>query len=153
MSGSQVQNLIAGLEKLPAYEGLVFRACPDGAEFVRDGQVAVARGLVSATKREGALAQSPDVYAIASRNGRDVSLFSAAREEQEVVFLPGTTFALWHSFDVDGRTVRAVFEIAPDEKVGPEQTAALERDARERLTAAAPVSIRIDRFTGDLATA
>lgn len=115
---SRLEELLRTIEKLPPLRGITFRGCPSDAQFVRDGQSVVAGGLVSSSRNLDVATEgrsAPGVYAIMSRSGRDISPFSARREENEVVFLPGTLFFLAGTRRLGGLDVRMVFELDPQQ--------------------------------------
>lgn len=149
-------GFLRAVEKLPPHRGLVFRACPAGAEFVRPGQSTVLQAPVSTSRslRLVRAAGTPAIYAITTSTARDLSAFSAAREEQEVLLLPGTLLHLAGTRDVDGLAVRLVFEVEPGQEPLPEdlpdQVASAVAAALAESGAAEPLEVR-DRFVGDLA--
>ncbi|MFC7403997.1 hypothetical protein [Georgenia alba] len=151
MSTPSPGNLTAALEKLPPLESTAFRVSPEGAEFVRDGQMVVTAGPLSATRDPALLGAAPVLYAIAGRTGRDISPFSANRTEQETVFLPGTVFALWSTIDVDGRAVRLVFETEIGQTIDGETVEAFTASVRAAVTSLDPAAVPPDRFIGDIA--
>lgn len=145
--------LLSALEKLPAYEGVAFRGCPEDAGFVRDGQVTVTTRPVAATRDAGLVRGGRALYAILLRTGRDVAPFSADRSEAEVAILPGTMLAIAEHLALPlptGEvTVRFVAEVAPGEPATPEEVAGLKSAAVAALFNATTRESRA-RFTGDL---
>ncbi len=160
-AGDRFQEFLATLEKLPPFRGVTFRGCSGDAQFVRDGQSVVTRGLVSSSRSLDVATErrtAPALYAVMSRTGRDISPFSAKREEHEVVFLPGTLFFLAESRRLAGLDVRLVFEL--ETGGGPQQlpddlvtrfAEEMERFLSSRLAApVAQVEPVPGKFAGDI---
>lgn len=108
------QRINAFLEELrsfPGWSGISFRGMSADAEFGRTANVAVSRGLV-ATSRDSRVAtenfSTPGVYAILGTDGRGIESVSRYPKEFEVLFLPGTTFAVTDRIEVDGYPVTLV---------------------------------------------
>jgi hypothetical protein len=113
--GDRVTEFLATLEKLPPFRGVTFRGCAADATFVRTGQSVVTRGLVPTSRNldvatDNRTAQA--LYAVLSQTGRDISPFSAKREELEVVLLPGTLMYLAETRQMSGLDVRLVVELS-----------------------------------------
>lgn len=142
---------LVALEKLPALTGAVYRGVPPGATFVRPNQVVVTSGLTTVTRHLAVLGATPSVYAISTRSARDISLFSAQREEQEAVVLPGTALALSHCEVIGQRTVFFVFEMTIGEQICPDQVAAFVEQVRPVLAEPPlPEVAPRERFVGDI---
>lgn len=153
-----LEEFLATLERLPAYEGVVFRGC-DARSFERwPGRAAVTQGLTS-TSRDARVATenftTDAVYAILSRTGRAIEQFSAAVHEREVVFLPGVVLTLVTRARADDLLVVIVEEFDPraaepvvsdlDDIKGQIGRAILEARSRE-----AGPPVRPGRFAGDI---
>lgn len=113
-AGGATQRVNAFLEELrsfPGWSGISFRGMSTEAEFGQTANVAVSRGLV-ATSRDSRVAtenfSTPGVYAILGTEGRGIESVSRYPKEFEVLFLPGTTFAVIDKIEVDGYPVTLV---------------------------------------------
>ena len=88
-------NLIRGLSKLPAYDGVTFRGATPEDTFGTTSGTVVAQGL-TATSRDARVATenftAAAVYAVVGTHGRMVESVSQHPAEREVVFLPGALF-------------------------------------------------------------
>ena len=157
---SRLRAFLDTLDRLPPLSGVVFRGCVDGAEFVRDGQAVVTRGLVSGSRDLDVATEgrtSAALYAILSRTGRDISAFSSRPTEREVVFSPGCLFFLAETVQVDDLPVRLVLELevgdgpprVPEELLPrfAEEMAALLRQWRP---AQQPREQILGKFVGDI---
>lgn len=111
-----LEAFLATVEKLPTHLGLVFRGCGARSHERWPGRALVTEGLVS-TSRDPRVATenftTEAVYAILSRNGRQIEHFSAARHEQEVLLLPGTVLTLVTRVRVGDLGVTVVEEFDP----------------------------------------
>lgn len=157
-----LETLLATLEQLPPHEGIVFRGCEARSHERWSGRAHVTEALLS-TSRDPRVATdnfaTDAVYAILSRRGRAIEQFSAAREEREVVFLPGTVLTLVTRVRVKDLGVTIVEEFDPTSQVDPEQEqvdyselqeaigrAILEAELREPVP-----QPHTDKFVGDIA--
>lgn len=114
---ARVEEFLRTLRQLPPYVGTTLRGCPAEATFVRPGQVTVTSWVVSTTRNLEVATDNRAVsslYAILSRTGRDITPFSAARDELEVVLLPGTALMLAEVRELAGYRVHLVTEVDPD---------------------------------------
>lgn len=162
-----LEALLATLEQLPPHEGIVFRGCEARSHERWPGRAHVLQTLLS-TSRDPRVATdnfaTEAVYAILSRTGRAIEQFSAAREEREVVFLPGTVFTLVTRVRVKDLGVTIVEEFDPAaaaaaEAAGaepePVDFAALQEEIGRAVLEAElrePVpSPNTDKFVGDIA--
>jgi hypothetical protein len=109
----RIEAMLKGLSELPPTRAISYRGCTSDAAFRRTGQSVVTRGLVATSGSPGiALAEGPAaLYAILGNTGRHVAPFSARREENEIVFLPGTLFYLQSTLVIDDLAVHLVFEL------------------------------------------
>lgn len=150
------------LDRLPPYYGPTLRGCPAEARFVRDGQSVVTQGLVSTSRNLEVATESrtaPALYAVLTRTGRDISQFSAKRDEQEVVLLPGTVLYLAETRSMADTDIRLVFEVEVEDgsvqqvpvEVRDRFYAEIERFLEARLSAPA-VSVQSipGKFCGDI---
>lgn len=111
-----LETLLRTLEQLPPHEGLVFRGCEARSHERWPGRAHVSERLLSASRDPRVATENfttEAVYAILSRTGRAIEQFSAAREEREVVFLPGTVFTLVTRVRVRDLGVTIVEEFDP----------------------------------------
>ncbi len=124
--GARVARMLAALEKLPRTRGLTFRGLPAG-ESPPSG--AIVTSLVNPTSRDPRVASEnfahPTLLAIATRSGRDISMFGADPSEAELVLLPGVMLLPLADVRVEEAdlTVVLVEEVdlnasAPDEPAG-----------------------------------
>ncbi len=98
---SRLEAFLRGLDQLPPYEGVSFRGRSRAATFGRAARTVVTRGIL-ATSRDPSVALRDaepadgsgvrEVYAIFGQRGRYIAPFSARRDEEEVVFGPGSMF-------------------------------------------------------------
>ncbi len=96
---ARVDALNSALEKLPAYDGPVFRGSDLPSAVLaqyQPGEVIVEDAFLSTTT-DSAVARSPEFegnveFEIRSSTGRDISSFSMIPHEQEVLFRAGTRF-------------------------------------------------------------
>lgn len=155
-----LETLLSTLESLPPHEGVVFRGCEARSHERWPGRAHVTEELL-ATSRDPRVATenftTDAVYAILSRTGRAIEQFSAAREEREVVFLPGTVLTLVTRVRVKDLGVTIVEEFDPHAEGPPEPVdlgvvgeeigrAILEAELR------APVPTPVEgKFAGDIA--
>jgi len=85
----------SGLYQLPAYRGTVYRGATLSDEIAAKyvpGAIVREHAFVSTVANPAVRFPGNTTFVIASVNGRDVSTFSARREEREVVFFTGTLF-------------------------------------------------------------
>lgn len=151
MNGPNPDAFLKTLEKLPPFHGVVFRGCPVDAAFARDGQVTVTTGFTATTRRPDLVAGSGTIYAIYTTTAREISAFSAQKDEYETVVLPGTTLALAETRQLAGIDVRLVFEFTPGQQIPPETVETVATTVESWL---ADLSTRPDprpRFIGDIA--
>jgi len=101
----KIEALKTALDKLPGYEGTTdrfivsarLRGGTDYADLYQPGTVIEEKAFLS-TAKTGALAagawntEGYDRIAIVGRSGRDISNYSAFKDESEVLFRPGTRF-------------------------------------------------------------
>ncbi|MGH3088701.1 MAG: hypothetical protein ACRDSJ_15455 [Rubrobacteraceae bacterium] len=138
------------LEKLPPFQGVVFRGCPAETEFARDGQVTVTTGFTATTRRPDLVAGTGTIYAIYTTTAREISAFSAQKDEYETVVLPGTTLALAETRELSGLDIRLVFEFTPGQQIPPETVETIATTVEAWL---ADITSRPDprpRFIGDI---
>ncbi|MFC6341384.1 TNT domain-containing protein [Nocardioides hankookensis] len=87
-------DFLNGLDKLPPWTGLSFRGLPPGP-FPEEGATILAQG-VTATSRDPRVATENfavrGLWAISGRSGRAIEELSAAPDDREVVFRPGSFF-------------------------------------------------------------
>ncbi|MEV7973924.1 hypothetical protein [Cellulomonas sp. NPDC089187] len=98
-------SLVAALDKLPPFGGVSFRGFEQPPNIPI---TSVAAALVPTTQNPLVATENGRVRAIAAflhRTGRDLSIFSAAPTEQEVVIRPGTAWQQLLMVDVPGLTV------------------------------------------------
>lgn len=120
---SRLEAFLRGLDQLPPYEGVSFRGRSREATFGRAARTVVTRGIL-ATSRNPAVALrdaepaddsgAREVYAILGQRGRYIAPFSARRDEEEVVFGPGSMFQVRDDIVTgadDGPPVRAVLVV------------------------------------------
>ncbi|MGH3367810.1 MAG: hypothetical protein ACRDOY_11460, partial [Nocardioidaceae bacterium] len=115
--GGRVAEFLATLEKLPPFRGVTFRGCAADAAFVRPGQSVVTQGVVATSRNLDVATENRTasaLYAVLSQTGRDISPFSARRDELEVVLLPGTLLYLAETRRISGLDVRLVVELTQD---------------------------------------
>jgi hypothetical protein len=151
-------GLLETLAKLPATPCVSFRGCAPDATFVRPGQVTVIQGLLPTSRNldvatDGGAVRT--VYAVIGREGRDISPFSAHREQREVVFLPGAAFALAGTVTAGRWTAHLVFEIEIPvrEQIDADTVARAEQELVALLSsyAATPgVEAPPGKFVGDI---
>jgi hypothetical protein len=153
-----VEAFLSNLERLPPYQGIVFRGC-DEASHQRWPERAVVTQGVLATSRDPLVAThnftTPAVYAILTRTGRAIEQFSAALHEREVVLLPGTVLTQVTRVRFDDLPITVVEEFdsqAPAVEPTPldQAQARIAKAIREAQAADnAPEPLR-DRFVGDI---
>lgn len=139
------------LEKLPPFQGVVFRGCPADAGFAHDGQVTVTTGFTATTRRPDLVAGSGTIYAIYTTTAREISAFSAQKDEYETVVLPGTTLALAETRRLAGLDVRLVFEFTPGQQIPPETVETVATTVESWLADITPSTEPRPRFVGDIA--
>lgn len=138
------------LEKLPPFQGVVFRGCPADAGFARDGQVTVTTGFTSTTRRPDLVAGSGTVYAIYTTTAREISAFSAQKDEYETVVLPGTALALAETRRLAGLDVRVVVEFTPGQQIPPATVETIATTVESWLADLTPSPDPRPRFIGDI---
>lgn len=148
---SEPAAMLSALEKLPAFKGVVFRGCPEDAHFTRDNQVTVTLGPISTSRRPDLVAGAGTVYAIYTSTGREITAFSAQKDEYEVVLLPGTTLAIASTRRLGDLDVRLVFEITPGQQVAPETVETMATTVASWLADVRPAAEVRPRFVGDIA--
>jgi hypothetical protein len=161
-----LETLLATLEQLAPYGGLVFRGCEARSHERWPGRAHVSERLISGSRDPRVATQNfttEAVYAILSRTGRSIEQFSAAREEREVVFLPGTVFTLVTRVRVKDLGVTIVEEFDPAAQASGEagaepeavDFAALQQEIGRAVLEAAlrePVPAPTEgKFVGDIA--
>lgn len=107
---SHSANIASALSKLPAFSGPTWRAAnfEVAGPFALETPLATSRSLPVATQNF----TLSGVHLFLSSEGRDVSLFSASSTDQEVVLLPGATFAPVSTFiDIAGLRVQMLLGI------------------------------------------
>lgn len=128
-----VASAVAGMSKLTAYDGVVFRGAyrggfPDAARFMaahQVGEVVEYSAFTSASYERGF---SGDVqYAIRSINGRVVEDLAADPFENEVLFFPGTRFRV--AAVQEGHPMRIILEELQDQSVAVPDTHKFAQDA------------------------
>jgi hypothetical protein len=117
----QVSTLLGALEKLPPHRGVSYRGIPADARFGHhEGQVVVTR-LLTASSRDVRVATenftSAGLYVVVGRTGRAIEHLSQHPEEQEVVFLPVSTFLVLQRARIDDLLVVVVEQLNPE--LGP----------------------------------
>jgi hypothetical protein len=92
------KSLTIGLKKLPAYTGFVFRGgnLPESViATMRKDKIFTDKAFVSTSFSHGFAGEHQILIEAKGKNGKDVSSFSIFKEaEGEVLFLPGTKFAV-----------------------------------------------------------
>ncbi|MER7557003.1 hypothetical protein ABTZ46_08675 [Nocardioides sp. NPDC126508] len=151
MSVPNPDAFLKTLEKLPPFQGVVFRGCPADAEFIRDGQVTVTTGFIATTRRPDLVASGGTVYAIYTTTAREISAFSAQKDEYETVVLPGTALALAETRRLAGLDVRLVIEFTPGQQIPPETVESIATTVESWLTDLTPSPDPRPRFIGDIA--
>jgi len=111
----RVEAMLKGLSELPPVRAISYRGCDQNAQFVREGQSVATQYLTPTSGSPAvALGENPaPLYAILGNTGRHVAPFSARREENEVVFLPGSLFYLQSTQVVGDVVVHLVLELDP----------------------------------------
>lgn len=142
----QVSTLLGALEKLPPHRGVSYRGIPADARFGHhEGQVVVTR-LLTASSRDVRVATenftSAGLYVVVGRTGRAIEHLSQRPEEQEVVFLPVSTFLVLQRARIDDLLVVVVEQLNPELGPADDPLATLEelgalavvrvREARQR---------------------
>jgi hypothetical protein len=156
----RVTAFLESLQQLPPYVGVTLRGCPAGSTFAQVGQTTVTTGVVATTRNLEVATDNravPSLYAILSRTGRDIAPFSAARDELEVVLLPGTALQLVETRQLAGFRVHLVTEVDPD-RVEAMPSELLERFADEierflearRTPSEKPGGAITGKFVGDI---
>lgn len=105
-------TIASTLSRLPAFAGPTWRAADSEIEspFALQVPLATTRSLRVATRNFTVLG----VHLFLSAEGRDVSMFSARASDEEIVLLPGATFAPATKFvDIGGFRVQVLLGI-PD---------------------------------------
>ena len=151
MTRPDSSGFLKTLEKLPPFHGIVFRGCSANAGFARDGQVTVTTGFTATTRRPDLVAGSGTIYAIYTTTAREISAFSAQKDEYETVVLPGTTLALAETRTLAGLDVRLVFEFTPGEQIPPEAVETVATTVESWLADITAPQTPRDRFIGDIA--
>ena len=157
-ANQRLTAFLEGLERLPWWRGIAWRGVTAGSGFGFTEPTVVTRGITAAS-RDPRVATAgfttPGVYAILSQTGRDLGQFSAAPQEQEVVFAPGTL--LQSQGRIEGPCpIVVVYELlVGDGQVrGPEvDPARLASDLQEMLDTArarGPIGPVRDRFAGEI---
>lgn len=142
--------MLKTLEKLPPFKGVVFRGCAPDAQFARDNQVTVTTGMVSTSRRPDLVAGTGTVYAIYTRSAREITAFSAQKDEYETVLLPGTVLAIAETRRLGPLEVRLVFEIEPGQQIPPETVEAMAATVEPWLAGLRPAAEVRPRFVGDI---
>ena len=110
-----LDSAVAGMEKLPNYEGTVYRGTslsPDILAKYVPGQTVVEDAFTSTSKTLQASFDGNTKFVIQSLQGKDVSLLSKYPGEQEILFRPGSPFkVLSNSTDASGQTTIFLKEI------------------------------------------
>lgn len=151
MNAPKPDAFLKTLEKLPPFHGIVFRGCPSGASFTPDGRVTVTTGFTATTRRPDLVAGSGTIYAIYTTTAREISAFSAQKDEYETVVLPGTTLALAETRRLGGLDVRLVFEFTPGQQIPPETVETVATTVESWLADITPSTEPRPRFVGDIA--
>src|SRR5579862_3999660 len=100
---------ITALNKLPSFKGIVWRGIPERTNFNLGDYAIQTWWVVTSTSKdlkviEPFLGQTGTLYAIETINGKDISQYSAIRDEQEVILMPGTRIYLKNEpLQVDNR--------------------------------------------------
>ncbi|GAB0104454.1 hypothetical protein JMUB6875_34280 [Nocardia sp. JMUB6875] len=90
-----VADITSGLEKLPAYDGTVWRGThltPEQIARYVPGEKVTEASFTSTSRDPRRIFTSKVEFIIHSESGRDISALSARPSEKEVLFKPGTTF-------------------------------------------------------------
>ena len=157
-------GFLAGLDKLPAYEGITFRGLASGA--VAPTSTAMATDVMATSRDPRVATQNftcPALLAALNRTGRDISALSAHPDEAEVVLRPGAMWRPLVTVDVLSPAVRVhILEeldlsgaARPLASWGPTVDDVQARVMRAIQIAAArePVEVRVPgKFTGSWAT-
>jgi hypothetical protein len=132
----KIMAMSAALAKLAPYGGTVWRACDldaSQATTYRVGDVVMEPAFVSATRDAQRYAPGPTTFAIASRNGKDISTMSKFPQDAEVVFDRGSLFLV---LAVDTGTLSGestVFLADLPRDLTPSDLSTLGRPSRELL--------------------
>lgn len=89
-----MKSINAGLDKMPAYEGVTYRKAsltPEQFALYKPGMVVEERGFTSTSKNQGVWSGSHH-YTVHGKSGRDVQKISNHKNEAEVLFKSGTRF-------------------------------------------------------------
>ena len=110
-----LESSVAGLEKLPSYEGTVYRGVtlsPESIAKYVPGETVVESAFTSTSKTMGTSFPGNTKFVIQSLEGKDVSLLSKYPGEQEILFRPGSPFkVLSKTTDASGKTTIFLKEI------------------------------------------
>ncbi|MBA3783243.1 hypothetical protein [Nocardioides sp. InS609-2] len=111
---SQAEQFIRTLEQLPPYDGVAFRGWVT-TDVWESGAASLVTHQFTPASRDPRVATenftTSGVYAILSRSGRSIEMFSARREEREVVFMPATPLVWGTRIEVEGVAVTVIEEI------------------------------------------
>src|SRR5690606_17936559 len=100
----------------PSWWGVSFRGFTRESQFGVATRSAVARGLVPASRNLRMATENytcAGAYAIVGPDGRAIESI-AIKDEQEIVFLPGTFFQFIGDYEVDGFPIRLVNQTTID---------------------------------------
>lgn len=112
----RARKLVEELRRVPSWWGVSFRGFTPEAQFGAGTRSAVARGLVPASRNLRMATENytcAGAYAIVGPDGRAIESI-AIKDEQEIVFLPGTFFQFIGDYEVDGFPIRLVNQITID---------------------------------------
>ncbi|MFE6649694.1 hypothetical protein ACFVJS_24220 [Nocardioides sp. NPDC057772] len=110
----------------------------------------VTTGFTSTTRRPDLVAGSGTVYAIYTTTAREISAFSAQKDEYETVVLPGTALALAETRRLAGLDVRVVVEFTPGQQIPPATVETIARTVESWLADLTPSPEPRPRFIGDI---
>ncbi|MFI5622195.1 hypothetical protein ACIA03_01890 [Nocardioides sp. NPDC051685] len=106
----KARALVEELRRVPSWWGVSFRGFTRESQFGLGTRSTVARGLVPASRNLRMATENytcAGAYAIVGPDGRAIESI-AIKDEQEVVFLPGTFFQFVGDFEVAGFPIRLV---------------------------------------------
>ena len=133
----RIEELSAALAKLDPYVGTVWRASTlsrSRAHEYRVGDVVAEPAFVSATRDPLRHVPGQTTYAIASREGKDVSAFSAFPQDAEVVIDRAATFLVMAVDDAGDGEQCTVFLAELPRELTPTDMSALGAASKQLLT-------------------
>lgn len=112
--GPRIRIAIRAMQKLPAYNGPVFRGTSYGkfADSYVPGAIVTERGFTSTSKDPHLKFPGSLEYVILSRTGRDIGSCSTfGNKEAEVLFEPNARFEVLDRFEINGKTTISMREL------------------------------------------